>query len=368
MKVLITGSQGFLGKNLCAHLQTMPNVQIFKFDHTSDPSLIEEYTAKCDFVFHLAGVNRPKRLEEYAENVLFTRKLLKNLQLNQNKAPILFSSSIQAELNNAYGGSKKKAEEILWDYQRETGVSVYLYRLPNVFGKWSRPNYNSVVATFCNAAAKGENLRIHDAEAPVPLVYVDDVIEEFLRVMKEQPDAGERFFFVPGVTVTTVGTLAEIIASFEDIRTKLIVPPLDNEFVKKLYSTYLSFLPEYAFAYELPQHTDERGSFAEFLRLNGGGQVSVNSVKPGFTKGNHWHHTKTEKFLVVHGRGVIRFRNLFGGNDIIYPVSSNPLTVLDIPPGYVHSITNTGTEDMILFLWANEAFDPKKPDTYPSPW
>ncbi len=367
MSILVTGAGGFIGKNLTAELENRGYSDIFKYDIDADKALLKEYAAKCSFVFHLAGVNRPKDASEYMEgNFGFTGELLKALKESGNKAPVLVSSSIQAELDNPYGLSKKAGEELLLSYAQETGAKVFIYRLPNVFGKWCRPNYNSVVATFCHNIARGLEIKINDPQTELRLVYIDDVVNEFIKTM----ESGDPYRTENGISsVETVysvrlGALAEKIFSFKASREDLFVPDLSDAFSKKLYSTYLSYLPKDSFSYELNMHSDDRGSFTEFLKSNDSGQVSVNVIKPGITKGNHWHHTKNEKFLVVKGKGLFRFRK-HGDDEIIeYHVEDKKLTVVDIPTGYTHSIVNEGEEDMVVIIWANEVFDPERADTY----
>ncbi len=365
MKILVTGAKGFVGKNLVAELKNKGYKEIFEFDIDTDKSLLAEYTKECEFVFHLAGVNRPKHENEFMEgNFGFTSELLELLKKHNNKSPVLMTSSIQAEMDNPYGKSKRAGEDLLFSYSKETGAEVFVYRLPNLFGKWSRPNYNSVVATFCYNIARNLKIQINDPEAKLTLAYIDDVVEEFIKAMEDAPTMEGDYCKVSLTYNTTVGEIAELIKSFKESRINLNIPDMGNEFTKKLYSTYLSYLPEDKFSYELKMNVDDRGSFTEFIRTPERGQVSVNISKPGITKGNHWHHTKNEKFLVVSGEALIRFRKIDSDEIIEYKVSGDRLEVVDIPTGYTHSIINIGDTDLVTIMWANECFDPENPDTY----
>ncbi len=365
MKILVTGANGFIGKNLIAELNNIGVSQIFEFTRDTDPTLLETYIEASDFVFHLAGVNRPQHAHEFMEgNYEFTSRLLELLKKSRKQAPIVTTSSIQAELDNPYGRSKKAMEDLVFDYERETGAKVYVYRLPNVFGKWSKPNYNSVVATYCYQIARNQEIQIHDPNARLTLCYIDDVLEEFLQALSGTPTAEGDFYVVPTTYTTTVSELANQITSFKNSRMNLNVENMQEGLTKKLYSTYLNFLPEDQFAYDLKMNVDSRGSFTEFLRTPDRGQVSINISKPGIEKGNHWHHTKNEKFLVVSGEGLIRFRKLDSDDIIEYRVNGEKLQVVDIPTGYTHSIVNVGNTDLVTVMWVNECFDPVKPDTY----
>jgi len=365
MNILVTGAKGFLGKNLIAELRNKGYNDIFEFTRESDFSLLEKYAKECDFVFHLAGVNRPKDENEFMEgNFGFTSKLLELLKKHNNKAPVLITSSIQAEKDNPYGRSKKAGEDLLFDYYKETDVKVYIYRLPNLFGKWSKPNYNTVVATFCHNVARDLDIQINNPDAELNLCYIDDVLEEFLLALEGNPTIQGDYCGVPITHNIKLGDLAELIKSFKESRINLNIPNMEDALTKKLYSTYLSFLPEDKFSYDLKMNCDHRGSFTEFMRTPERGQVSVNVSKPGITKGNHWHHTKNEKFLVVSGEGLIRFRKIDSEEIIEYRVSGDKLQVVDIPTGYTHSIVNVGESDLVTVMWANECFDPEKPDTY----
>lgn len=365
MNILVTGANGFIGKNLTAELSSNGVNQIFEYTRDSDPALLEKYTMECDFVFHLAGVNRTQNENEFiVENYDFTYRLLDLLKKNGNKSPVVAISSIQAELDNAYGKSKKAMEDLMVQYQKETGAKVYIYRLPNVFGKWCRPNYNSVVATYCYNISRDLEIQINNPEARLTLCYIDDVIDEFLSALKEKPTTLGDYCIVPTTHTILLSELANLIKTFKNSRKDLTIGNMDDPLTKKLYSTYLSFLPVDQLAYDLKMNLDNRGSFTEFIRTHESGQISINILKPNITKGNHWHRTKIEKFLVVHGEGLIRFRK-FDTNDIIeYRVSGEKLQVVDIPTGYTHSIMNVGDTDLLTIIWVSECFDPVKPDTY----
>lgn len=376
MKLLITGANGFIGKNLIAELNNIVSgkqqkycfdepLELLTFDVDTDKSLLDEYTAECDFVFHLAGVNRPKKEEEFMEgNFGFTSDLLDKLKEQGNKATVLVTSSIQAEIDNPYGKSKKAGEDLIFEYGKETGARTIVYRLPNVFGKWCRPNYNSAVATFCNNIACDREITVNDRNTNMRLVYIDDVVKELISAIKGQEHVCDGFGYIPTVYNVKLGEIVDLIYSFKESRKNLSVPKLDNGFEKALYSTYLSYLPTDKFAYPLKMNADDRGSFTEIIRTWDRGQFSVNITKPGITKGNHWHHTKNEKFVVVSGKGLIKFRKI-GTCDIIeYHVSGEKIEVVDIPTGYTHNITNEGDTDLVTFMWCNECFDSENPDTY----
>lgn len=365
MLVLITGSRGFIAKNLIATLQQMKNIEILTFDKSDSIELLDLYTAKCNFVFHLAGVNRPKDVQEFMQgNNEFTNVLLNSLKRNENRCPILFTSSTQALLENLYGKSKKAGENLLVEYNRETEAKVLIYRLPNVFGKWCRPNYNSVVATFCYNITRGLPISVNDPSVIMNLVYIDEVVEELINALNGNVNFVGNFYEVPKIHTISLGEIVELIYSFKKSREERSIPDMCKPFTKRLYSTYLSYLPEYDFSYNLKMNIDHRGSFTEFIKTPDRGQVSVNVSKPGITKGNHWHHTKNEKFLVVSGKGVIRFRKIFSEQIIQYFVSGDKMEVVDVPTGYTHNIENLGETDMVTIMWVNEYFDPENPDTY----
>lgn len=366
MKVLVTGAKGFIGKNLCETLKTAKSVsQVFEYDAASDESQLDDYCRRADFVFHLAGVNRPKDETDFVKhNVGFTEALLFYLKKHGNKAPILLTSSVQSSLDNPYGRSKKQQENIVSSYGDTEHVRTYIYRLPNVFGKWSRPDYNSVVATFCYNIARGLPINITDPNATVTLAYIDDVVKAFVGKLSENDESDSNDCSVSEVYQASLKRLAELIYSFKDSRTSFFVPDRQDEFAKKLYATYLSYLPENAFSYPLRTHEDVRGSFTEFIKSDTDGQVSVNVINPGYTKGNHWHHTKNEKFLVVSGSGVICLRKVGETEVVKISASANEPYVVDIPTGYIHNITNAGEHKLVVLIWSDELFDSANPDTY----
>lgn len=365
MNILVTGANGFIGKNLITELQNRDTHRIFTYDVDTAPELLDEYCRQAEFIFHLAGVNRPKDQTEFMSgNFGFTSTLLDHLKRHGNKCPIMISSSTQAVLDNPYGQSKKAGEELMFRYSQEMGSTVYVYRFPNVFGKWCKPNYNSAVATFCNNIANDLPIQVNDRSVIMNLVYIDDVVHELIRVLEGKANKVGTFYEVPMVHTITLGEIVDLIHSFKSSREDRSIPDMADAFTCKLYSTYLSYLPTDRFSYPLKMNIDSRGSFTEFLRTADRGQVSVNVSKPGITKGNHWHHSKNEKFLVVKGTGVIRFRNI-GTDDVIeYFVSDEKYEVVDIPTGYTHNIENLGDSDMVTIMWANESFNPDKPDTY----
>ena len=365
MKILVTGAKGFLGKNLVVDLRSRGYEEIFEFDLDTKDELLDVYCRECDFVFHFAGVNRPKSEDEFMTgNYGFTSTLLDTLKKYDNKSPILITSSIQALKDNSYGRSKKAGEDLIFAYGIENDIKTYVYRLNNLFGKWSRPNYNTVVATFCHNISRGLEIRVDNPDAMLTLNYVDDVIKEFSRALERHPTKNNEFCMVKNPFEVRLGDLVELLEGFKTSRDTLSVPNMTNEFEKNLYSTYLSFLPRDKFIYDLKMNVDNRGSFTEVIRTPERGQVSINISKPDITKGNHWHHTKNEKFLVVSGSGLIRFRNPFEEEIIEYFVSGEKLQVVDIPTGYTHSIVNTGNKDMVTLMWVNECFDPENPDTH----
>lgn len=377
MNILVTGAKGFVGKNLCATLynirdgkdrtRTLSNdLSVLEFDVDSPQALLEEYCGNADFVFHLAGVNRPKDETEFmAGNAGFASTLLDTLKRCGNRCPVVLSSSIQATQDNPYGRSKKAGEELFFAYAKETGAKVYVYRFPNLFGKWCRPNYNSVVATFCYHVARNEPIQINDPDTQLTLAYIDDVVEELLCALQDQASIDAAGYGTVPVTHTvTLGDIAARLYEYRESRRTLLVPEVGDAFCRKLYATYLSYLPDDSFSYPLTVHQDERGAFAEVFRSQASGQVSVNTSKPHIVKGNHWHHTKNEKFLVVSGTGVIRFRQIHSQKITQYHVSGDKPEVVDIPAGYTHNIENLGDTDMVTIMWASECFDPDHPDTY----
>lgn len=377
MKILVTGAKGFIGKNLIATLQNIrdgkdkttalsPDITIYACDVDTPAEDLDRFCADCDFVFNLAGVNRPKEEAEFMQgNFGFASDLLDTLKKHNNTCPVMLSSSTQASLQNPYGESKKAGEDLFFCYAKETGAKVLVYRFPNVFGKWCRPNYNSAVATFCYNIARDLPITVNDRSHEMTLVYIDDVVAELVRAASGTETRDGAFCRVPVEHHATLGEIVDLLYGFKESRKTLAVPDMTNDsFSKKLYSTYLSYLPEDAFSYPLTMHEDARGSFTEILRTGNCGQFSVNISKPGITKGNHWHHTKNEKFLVVQGEAVIRFRKIDEDKVYSYSVSGDKLEVVDIPTGYTHSIENTGEGDLVTFMWCNECFDPARPDTY----
>ncbi|MGU8294516.1 polysaccharide biosynthesis C-terminal domain-containing protein [Clostridium perfringens] len=364
MKVLVTGAKGFIGKNLVSTLDREDKYEIICIDRENSKEELEKGVLNSDFIVHLAGINRPKNEEEFFEgNTGLTEEIIEILKKNNKNTSILITSSIQADLDNAYGQSKKGAEEALIKYMADTKGNVFIFRLPNVFGKWCRPNYNSAIATFCHNIARVEEVWISDPSKEMTLVYIDDVVRNIKNVIDNEEN------YIPGYQnvdiehKATLGEIVDLINSFKESRKSLMIPNMENELTKKLYSTYLSYLPEKDFSYPLKMNVDNRGSFTEFIKSKDRGQVSVNISKPGITKGNHWHDTKNEKFLVVSGEGVIRFRKVDSEEIIEYKVSGKKLEVVDIPVGYTHSIINTGERDMVTIMWVNEIFNPEKPDT-----
>ena len=369
MKILITGANGFIGKNLCATLERNEKYELLKVTRQTTDAELAKYLRECDFIFHLAGINRPKEEIEFFEgNAGFTARITQDLEKynihNGRKIPIVFTSSIQVERDNPYGQSKKQGEEALIYYEKTTGAPVYIYRLANIYGKLSKPNYNTVVATFCFNIARNLPIQVKNPDADLMLCYIDDVVEEFLKVLEGIPTIEDGHCIVPVTHSIKLGALADTICSFKESRNNLSVANMSNQLEKNLYSTYLSFLLKDDFSYPLKMNVDDRGSFTEIIRTADRGQFSVNISKPGITKGNHWHHSKNEKFLVVSGTGVIRFRKIGESEIIEYPVNGDKLEVVDIPIGYTHNIENLGNKDMVTFMWANECFNPDKPDTY----
>ncbi|NLD06101.1 MAG: capsular polysaccharide biosynthesis protein CapF [Synergistaceae bacterium] len=366
MKILVTGAKGFIGRNLIFELKNRGYGDIYEYDIDTKEELLDQYTRECEFVFHLAGVNRPKETEEFMQgNFGFTSLLLDKLKGYKNRCSVMLSSSIQAEQDNPYGLSKKAGEDLLFEYSKETGAKVYVYRFPNVFGKWCRPNYNSAVATFCHNIANGLAIQINDRNTMMNLVYIDDVVDELINALNRKASTDhDGYCYVPVSYKITLGEIADLIHSFRESRNDLQIPDMADGFTKKLYSTYLSYLPKDSFSYPLKMNIDSRGSFTEIIRTKNRGQFSVNITKPGITKGNHWHHTKNEKFLVVSGNGVIRFRKIDSDEIIEYTVDGQKMEVVDIPPGYTHNITNICETDLVTFMWVNEPYDPDKPDTY----
>ncbi len=374
--MLVTGAQGFIGKNLVANLKNVQENkdrsrdiaidEIFTFDVDTPKEQLTEYCKACDFVFHLAGVNRPKDVEEFNINHSFLSELLNELKKHGNKAPVMLSSSTQAALENDYGRSKKEAEELLLAYGKENGVRVLVYRFPNVFGKWCRPNYNSAVATFCHNIANDLPIQVNDRSTQLTLVYIDDIVDEMFEALKGQEHREGDLCFVPVTHKQTLGEIVDLLYEFNKEPETLIMPSIPkNSFAKKLYSTFLSYLPERKVKFTLTGNEDQRGSFTEFLKTESNGQFSVNVSNPGITKGQHWHNTKWEFFLVVSGHGLIRERKIGTDEIMEFEVSGDKLEPVHMLPGYTHNIINLSeTEKLVTLMWANEWLDKDRPDTF----
>ena len=395
MKILITGAMGFVGQNLCAQLKNIRDgkakcygdvavTEIFEYDIDSTAEELDTYCREADFVFNLAGVNRPQNTEEFMQgNFGFASTLLETLEKYGNKAPVMLSSSIQATLagrfgNSEYGRSKRAGEELLFNYSARTGARVLVYRFPNLFGKWCRPNYNSAVATFCNNIANDLPIMVNDRSTELELLYIDDLVDEMIAALQGKEHHCEfegvetvlceegKYCAVPTTHKATLGAIVDLLESFKAQPQTLVVPEIPyNSFAKKLYSTYLSYLPKEKVSFELKMNCDARGSFTELLRSDKCGQISVNISKPGITKGEHWHNTKWEFFIVVSGKGLIQQRRVGSDEVLNFEVSGDKIEAVHMLPGYTHNIINlSDTEDLVTVMWANEAFDPAKPDTY----
>jgi UDP-2-acetamido-2,6-beta-L-arabino-hexul-4-ose reductase len=364
--VLVTGAEGFIGRNLRAHLGRREDLRVIGIDVGNTRAELSAAVTEADFVFHLAGVNRPKDAAEFETgNRGLTEELVALLEARGAAAPLLLSSSIQAALENPYGKSKLGAEAAVRDYGDRSGAPVFLFRLPNVFGKWCRPNYNSVVATWCHYTTRGLPIQVNDPSTELHLVHVDDVAEAFIAALDGKPGTEADGYHLVGTSFRRkLGEIAASLAAFADSRKNLVMPPLDDPFTRKLYGTWLSYLPEEDFGYALEMRRDERGWLAEFIKSRSFGQIFVSRTKPGITRGNHWHHTKVEKFLVISGTALVRFRKIDDAKILDYPVSGEELRVIDIPVGYTHSITNIGEDELLTLFWADEIFDPAAPDTY----
>jgi len=371
MKVLITGANGFIGKNLQLHLAERKDVQVVCFTRDDDVARLPVLLQGVDFVFHLAGVNRPQDPQEFVSgNVDLTQTLCQSVcamaEATGKKTPVVYTSSAQAGLDNPYGQSKRGAEDALLAAAHSYQVPVHIFRLPNVFGKWCKPNYNSAVATFCHNMARGLPIQVNDPAAPVTLVYVDDVIERFVQLMDGADAAMDTDGFatvVPQYT-TTVGELARQIQAFKNSRATLMTERVGTGLVRALYATYVSYLPVESFAYTVPQYGDTRGVFAEMLKTPDCGQFSYFRAHPGITRGGHYHHSKTEKFLVIKGQACFKFRHMQTGETHELLTSGDKAEVVETVPGWTHDITNIGTDEMVVMLWANEVFDREKPDTF----
>lgn len=367
MKVLITGASGFVGKNLQAHLGERSDIEVFLFTREDDTARLLPLMEQVDFVFHLAGVNRPQSPNEFkVGNADLTEALCEAVKASGRTIPVLYTSSIQAEQNNPYGISKQIAEQALLDLQRDHGSRVYLFRLPNVFGKWARPDYNSAVATFCHNIVRGLPIQINDPQAMISLVYIDDVIAQFIAVM-EGVSTGHAYVDVHPIYNISVGELATQLNAFRDSRGTLISEPVGSGLVRALYSTYVSYLPVEKFSYTVPKYGDPRGVFVEMLKTRDSGQFSYFTAHPGVTRGGHYHHSKTEKFLVIRGKACFRFRHIVSGEFYELLTDGEKPEVVETVPGWTHDITNVGEDEMIVMLWANEIFDRERPDTYAMP-
>lgn len=378
MKILVTGAKGFVGKNLCAQLNNIRegkcrvynlpfNIDaVYEYDLDNGTTDLEQWCADCDFVFNLAGVNRPQNPEEFMlGNFGFASQLLEFLKKSGNTCPVMISSSIQAELYNPYGESKRAGEQLMFEYAKDTGAKVLVYRFPNLFGKWCRPNYNSAVATFCNNIANDLPIQVNDPNVTLRLCYIDDVVDEMISALMGTEHRAGNFCFVPVVHEVKLGEIAELLYKFKEMPQSLGVPTLSNAFEKALYSTFLSYFPKEKFIYPVKMNIDSRGSYTELIRSAHNGQFAVNISKPGITKGQHWHHTKNEKFIVVHGHGLIQLRKLGTDEIIEFEVCGDNIQVVEMIPGYTHNIINlSDTEDLVTVMWANECFDPSRPDTY----
>lgn len=382
MNILVTGAKGFIGKNLIATLHNIADgkdksfgidsdLTVFEYDIDTDASLLDAYCKNADFVFNLAGVNRPQDPKEFMEgNFGFASTLLETLKKYNNNCPIMISSSIQAALNNPYGESKKAGEDLMFAYGKETGAPIFVYRFPNVFGKWCRPNYNSAVATFCNNIANDLPITVNDPSVDMTLVYIDDVVAELIAALKGQANKKEDgYCYVPVEHKIKLGEVVDLIYSFAKQPQSLMLPEIpENSFAKKLYSTYLSYLPKEKVAFPLKMNVDARGIFTELIKTEKCGQVSVNISKPGVIKGQHWHHTKWEFFIVVSGRGLIQQRRVDSDEVLNFEVSGEYIQAVHMLPGYTHNIINlSDSEDLVTVMWANESFDPNRPDTYFQP-
>lgn len=366
--VLVTGSEGFIGKNLIVRLQELDNITIKFFEKEDNIDTLKKYLQESDFIFHFAGVNRPKKVEEFEKvNVGLTKGIIDLLEEMGKRIPVVITSSIQAESDNPYGKSKKRAEDELIKHAKKNSVPVYIYRLHNVFGKWSRPNYNSVVSTFCYNISHDLDITIHNPKRELELVYIDDIVDEFVSLLnKDAGDFHKHYYNIGRTFKVTLGELADRLYKIKAMRGTLIVPDLSDDFTKFLHATYLSYLDKNDFSYEMDSKEDNRGSFIELIKSNSFGQISISKSYKEIIRGNHYHNTKNEKFCVIQGEAVIKLRNILDDKIISYYVSDKKIEIIDIPPGYTHSIENLtdGDGEMILLIWANEMFNPENPDTY----
>lgn len=365
MKVLVTGSNGFIGKNLIEHLNRLDELVVLTFTRSNTENDLKNLVNSVDFIFHLAGINRPENTEEfYQGNEGLTKKIIDILQESEKRTPILISSSTQVVRDNDYGKSKLGSEIALQKYAKDSAAPVYIYRLPNVFGKWSKPNYNTVIATWCHNISRDIAIEVNDEEIELDLVYIDDVVQHFVRHIDENKKTGISHEEISPTYRESLGSIKNLLTQFVESRKNLLVPPVGRGFPRALYSTYLSFLPTNQFSYKISGYKDERGTFYEFLKTQDSGQVSISTSAPGVTRGNHYHNSKNEKFMVIKGEAIIKLRQIHGDEVVEYKVSDKKIEVVEMIPGYTHDITNTGNNEMILLLWANEVFDREKPDTY----
>jgi UDP-2-acetamido-2,6-beta-L-arabino-hexul-4-ose reductase len=374
MRVLITGADGFIGKNLCQYFAERSDIQVVPFTRKNSPNELPKLLQDIDFVFHLAGVNRPIDEQDFISgNIDFTEKLCsalaEELQSSGHIIPIIFSSSAQAAVTNAYGESKKGAESCLVKLHQDHAIPVYIYRLPNVFGKWCKPNYNSVVATFCHNIARDLPIKVNDAVAQITLVYIDDVIDSFAQLLdiRNLILNGDFYVYVSPRYTITVGELASLLQAFKKSRSTLQTERVGVGLVRALYATYMSYLPADSFSYKTPKYADSRGIFCEMIKTLDSGQVSYFTSLPGITRGGHYHHSKTEKFLVIQGQALFRFRNMQTLETYEMTTQGGEGVIVETVPGWTHDITNTGTDELICVIWANENFDRAKPDTFGCP-
>ena len=363
MKVLVTGSNGFIAKNLIVTLEKMPHIEIIKYSKEDTIEKLNSLIIEADFIFHLAGVNRPlKNSEFYEGNTDLTKIIIELIEKQEKKIPILLSSSTQVGNDNDYSKSKALAEKIIQEYSVKNSVPCFIYRLPNVFGKWSKPNYNSVIATWCYNITRDIDIQVNNRDTELTLVYIGDVIHAFIEHLYVSHKKGI-YCEVTKIYKKTLGEIENLLYKFRDSRKTLLIPNIAKGFERVLYATYLTYLPEDKFSYKLSGHEDSRGTFYEILKTLDSGQLGISTTKPGITRGNHYHNTKNEKFLVIKGQALIELRNVFSDKVIKYNVNEKELEIVEMIPGYTHNIKNTGNEEMVLLIWANENYNPDAPDT-----